>query len=331
MDTKDVLVQKDLAFLKSEELFHIVECRHCHLRYTNPRPLKEVISEYYLDEYYTLTPAGPDKSRSTDRWIPQMAQKIKQSLKAEFYGYPDFSKIKKGGLGSLIKRAFLRLERLRLIISGREKGIIPYRGEGRVLDIGCGNGSILKGLQKDGWKVYGVEMNSRAAQYAKESLNLDGIPENLFEAKYPDSFFDVILFNHSLEHMYSPREILKESARILKADGLLVISLPNAGSLEARLFKSYWFPWELPRHLYHFSPETLERVLKMNGLSMTKIRGDSGTGTFMQSLEYLYRFKYKKPNRYKRFIKMGVRPFLFIAAHLGRSSTITVYAQKMKV
>ncbi|MBI1821798.1 MAG: class I SAM-dependent methyltransferase [Nitrospirae bacterium] len=330
-NTDDILVQEDLAFPKSGELFHIVECKDCHLRYTNPRPVKEVISEYYFDEYYTLPPPvqinGDQQTTGFRKW----SQKIRQNLKIEFYGYPDTGKTKKSWPGSFLKKAFLRLERFRLMIAGREKGIIPYRGEGRVLDIGCGNGSILKGLQKDGWKVYGVEMNHRAAQFAKESLNIDGIPQNLLDAKYPDSFFDVILFNHSLEHMYSPGEILKESERILTDDGLLIISLPNSDSIEAKFFKSYWFPLELPRHLYHFSPKTLEKTLKNNGLRVTKIRGDSGAGTFLLSLDYLYQFKYKKPNRYKRFIKMLVRPFLFTASHLGRSGTITVYAEKMKV
>ena len=322
--TIEVFVQKDLAFLKNEELFHVVECSQCHLRYTNPRPVKECISRYYFDEYYVLSFIPQENGTISRQW----SQKIRKSLKEEFYGYPKNRNDQKNRVMLAIKRAFLRIEQFRLILSGREKGIIPYRGEGRVLDVGCGNGAILNGLKHEGWETHGVELNPRAAEFANVQLKLNVISGDLFDAKYPNAFFDVILFNHTLEHMYSPKEILRETGRILKEDGLLMISLPNSNSFEAMIFKSYWFPWELPRHLYHFSIETLSKVFERNGFKVKKIMGETGTGTFFQSLDYLYRYKFQKPVRFRSLIKILIRPFLFVIGHLGYSGTLTIHAKK---
>ena len=329
-ETDEILAQKDLAYLMNEELFHVVECRRCHLRYTNPRPVKEHISKYYFDEYYALVPDVLPIPEKDEPVIHKWSQNIRKSLKEEFYGYPKHQNNPKNRIILSMKKAFLRVEQFRLIISGREKGIIPYRGEGRILDIGCGNGAILNGLKHDRWKTYGVEFNPGAVRFAKENLKLDVFLGDLFDAKYPDIFFDVILFNHTLEHMYSPGEVLKETNRILKEDGLLMISLPNSKSFEAVIFKSYWFPWELPRHLYHFSIDTLSKVLNQNGFKVKKIMGETGIGTFFQSLDYLYRFRFQKSVRFRSLIKILIRPLLFFIGHLGYSGTITIHAQKKR-
>src|SRR5438067_1473759 len=80
---------------------------------------------------------------------------------------------------------------------------------------------------------------------------------DLFQAEYKDAFFDVVLFNHSLEHMYNPVAILREVHRVLKPGGLLIINIPNAGSFEAWLFSEYWTQWSPPQHIFHFTKQTM--------------------------------------------------------------------------
>ena len=328
-DSTEIVSQRDLAFAVTGDLFHVMECNHCHLMYTNPRPDQKKLPDFYVNTYYNLPEQALEKSDSKNL-KPKFKDRFRVLLKEELYHYPKSSPQKRNGIKHFLLILMLRIEQFRLVLAGREKGIIPFIGEGKVLDVGCGNGVILKGLQSEGWKTYGVELNDRASDYARRILGLNVFTGALMDAKFPDSFFDVILFNHTLEHMTSPRRVLAEANRILKAGGLLVISLPNARSIEARLFKSYWFPWELPRHLYHFSFSTLTKILKLNGFKVSKMVGETGTGTFLKSFEYVCRYKFgrKCDAVINKMVRPLIRPFLFIFGHLGLSGIFTVYARK---
>lgn len=142
--------------------------------------------------------------------------------------------------------------------------------KGKVLDVGCGSGRYLKTLKDEGYETHGVEISSLAVEHAKK-LGLNVFTGELREAKFPDKHFDLIIFRQSLEHMHSPSEALKEAHRILKDNRRLVIGVPNASSMEAKMFGKYWYNWDMPGHLYFFSPHTLTLLLEKCGFSITKI------------------------------------------------------------
>lgn len=134
------------------------------------------------------------------------------------------------------------------------------RQSGRILDVGCGNGDFLAALKARGWEVYGTEFSPAACDLAREK-GVAVQQGDLLSAAFPDGFFDVVTLWHVFEHLPEPRNELAEIQRILSSDGLLVIEVPNNGSLGFRLTKKKWYHFDVPRHLQHFTPETLRQIL----------------------------------------------------------------------
>lgn len=146
----------------------------------------------------------------------------------------------------------------------------------RLLDVGCGTGRFLEAMRSRGWQVVGVEPNPYAAQYARSSFNLEVRTSTLEEAAFEDAAFDAISLWGVFEHVIDPKATLAEIARILKPGGLLVMSLPNPASLEARLFGPHWVGWDRPRHLHVFAPDVIERYLVEAELELDGIESFSG-------------------------------------------------------
>lgn len=163
---------------------------------------------------------------------------------------------------------------------------------GKILDVGCGSGIFLRQLKEKGWQTYGVEISPIAARRA-QTLGLEVFTGELHQAKFSINYFDVILMKHVLEHLNDPLRTLEEARRILKDEGVLIISVPNVQSVEARVFGKYWEGFELPRHLYHFSPYTLRLLLKKSRFRIIKITNEAGN-IWAISLNYLTARKIEK-------------------------------------
>lgn len=164
-----------------------------------------------------------------------------------------------------------RFER-RYALYKRIKAIQRYvPGQGRVLDVGCATGNFLAALQARGWDVYGVETNANAAAYARRQLNANVFAGELEEARFPNNFFDLIVFWDVLEHVHQPRLALTEAARIARPGARLLLVLPNPDSLEAQLFGQYWAGWDVPRHLQIFPLTTIERLLRETGWQVNHV------------------------------------------------------------
>jgi 2-polyprenyl-3-methyl-5-hydroxy-6-metoxy-1,4-benzoquinol methylase len=140
---------------------------------------------------------------------------------------------------------------------------------GKVLDIGCGRGLLLHKLRQHGWTPMGTELNEEAAIYARERLGLPVTTQMVEEAGFADGEFDLVILWHVLEHVQSPRAMLREVSRILKPGGTLLVAVPNFGSLEARLTGKGWFHLDTPRHLTHFTNATLRHALDNAGLTIS--------------------------------------------------------------
>jgi 2-polyprenyl-3-methyl-5-hydroxy-6-metoxy-1,4-benzoquinol methylase len=170
----------------------------------------------------------------------------------------------------------------------RGRFIVKYKHSGRLLDVGCATGFFLNGMRSQGdWELHGVEINPYAAEIARDRYGLKVCTGTLIEAAYPAHFFDVITMWDVLEHLHQPLENLREIERILKPDGLLVLRVPNVSSLDAKLFKRYWAGYDAPRHLYVFSPRTLEELLREAGFNPINCSSHSGNyTTFLLSLRF---------------------------------------------
>ena len=137
---------------------------------------------------------------------------------------------------------------------------------GRVIDIGCGPGFLLRQFQKRGWEAQGTELSEASAKHARETLGLPIHVGDLASAHFPDNHFDAVVLWHVLEHVPSPQSTIAEVARILRPGGVFLCGVPNFGSWEARLARDKWFHLDVPRHLNHFTMPTLAAMLANAGL-----------------------------------------------------------------
>ncbi len=321
-NTKVEVQQRDINLGLSEQVFTLRRCVGCGLIYLNPRPTSSEIHTYYPTQYYSLE--QPRERKRIDRVFKRLSGWLKKGIMEEFYGYPASRRY---GLGKTLRRLALYPEYWHLRFSGRD--IIPFRGEGRILDVGCGPGKLLRVLRERGWDCYGLDFSSVAVEHARNNHGLNVKLGDLCEAAYKDNFFDVVLFNHSLEHMYNPVEVLKEAHRILKPGGVLLIYIPNAGSFEAHVFGKWWLPWDVPRHLYHFSKKTMSRLIMNAGFRLVEIKDGLGTSSFLGSINYIYKYVFRVNVRHGRFIRHLVAgPLCTVVGHLGYGSEMKVYAEK---
>jgi len=169
----------------------------------------------------------------------------------------------------------------------------PRLPDGRprtLLDVGCGSGRFLARMRDLGWTVCGVEPDPEAAERAR-GLGLTVHTGTLSQAGFPSAAFDVVTLWEVIEHLPNPVEALVEVARVLRPDGLLVLSTPNVESLAARWFGAYWFNADVPRHVALYTPQALRRLLERAGFSTHRLDYLSSTSGWLGSIEYWLRYR----------------------------------------
>jgi 2-polyprenyl-3-methyl-5-hydroxy-6-metoxy-1,4-benzoquinol methylase len=156
--------------------------------------------------------------------------------------------------------------------SYKVRQLLAWRGEGRLLDFGCGGGSFLAKMHRQAWKVTGLDVSSAAIQRIRTELGLRALVGSLPHPELKPGSFDVVTMWHSLEHVHTPLEVLREAHRLLVPGGRLVVAVPNIDSMPFRWFGSAWYGLDLPRHLTHFAPWTLHLMLERVGFRPGPVR-----------------------------------------------------------
>jgi SAM-dependent methyltransferase len=306
LDNARVLFSKKDKFGVAENEFNVVRCQGCELLYINPRPSQEEMGRFYPETYSWKETLEADSFLT--KWVRKLERTYRYHLLQD-----EVSKVAR----------FTR------------------RGSGKVLDVGCGTGDRLDVFRKRGFETYGVE-TSDSADYAKEHLKLNVIKGDLFSAKFPDAFFDMVTLYNVLEHTHNPNEVIKEIRRILKKDGFLIIQVPNKDSSQYEIFKKRWAAFDVPRDLYYFGVETLKSFLRKSGFKITKVDhfmnwwhpptlvislfpsldpqkawGEEGRGgtPFLQRLAWT-------------FCTLLAGPFTQLESWMGKGAIVTLYAFK---
>ena len=141
---------------------------------------------------------------------------------------------------------------------------------GTILDIGCGTGAFLHTMKQAGWNITGLEPDETARKNALSLYNIDPLPPGeLFNL--PKDSFDVITAWHVMEHVHQLHEYIDSLKRILAPGGKIFIAVPNHTSYDALGYKSFWAAWDVPRHLYHFSPQSMHILMQIHGLTIQEI------------------------------------------------------------
>lgn len=229
--------------------------------------------------------------------------------------------------------------------------IFKKKKKGKILDIGAGTGLFLSKFKEKGWDVDGIEITSDAVKYAKKFYNVRLRQGDFFDFSLPKGAYDVVALNGALEHMHHPLETLMKSHEYLKKGGLVILSVPNVEGLGRHIFKKNWFPWQPPRHLYHFSPKTARMILEKAGFESIVIKHTyavQNSYILFQSMRYSKSPKFAlketgglidqalvevkssslKVKLGKHIWKLLVSILAKLEEYIGRGEVILVYAKK---
>ncbi len=184
----------------------------------------------------------------------------------KYYESPDYvshSKSTKGFINSLyhVAKHYSLLKKIQLINSLSKKG--------KILDYGCGTGDFLNACKVSGWEVSGIEPNKLARNTSKELLKSD-IKSELLENSFDKESFNIITLWHVLEHVSELDKTVETILSFLKPNGILLIAVPNCNSYDAQIYNKYWAAYDVPRHLYHFVPETITKYFNERNLSLER-------------------------------------------------------------
>jgi len=236
--------------------FNVVACRRCGLARTSPRPTVESLAAAYPEEY---------PEHQVDGREARAPQGLLRWALVNRRGYPL-------GRRSPAAVRWLMAPLAAAALSGRRTfGYLPYTGEGRLLDFGCGVGGYVATMAAAGWKSEGIDMSAEAVRRGREAgltLHLGTLPG----ADLAPQLYEVVTMWQALEHVPSPKATLEAVRRLLRPGGRLLVVCPRLDSLDARWFGAAWFALELPRHLTHFTAATLRRHLEAAGFEVETLR-----------------------------------------------------------
>lgn len=230
--TKINLVFTSRDYTVSQNDFQIFECSNCTLRFTQNVPNEENIANYYKHESYI-----------------SHTNEAKGLINTLYHLVRNYTLISKRKLISQFVKSSSK----------------------KILDIGAGTGYFLNEMKQNGWEVLGLEPSEDARKVAftthqielKDSSNLNSLSKN---------YFAVITMWHVFEHVHKSKEYFEIMFDCLTEKGVLVIAVPNYTSKDAEIYEQKWAAYDVPRHVFHFSPQSLIQLAMQNGFSIKKIK-----------------------------------------------------------
>jgi 2-polyprenyl-3-methyl-5-hydroxy-6-metoxy-1,4-benzoquinol methylase len=261
--------QRDLS-LGVPGVYAVARCDDCALLYQNPRVRVDCLGETYPQEYAAHT-REPELSRTVRRFGPAVRWTLAAGLGYRHLDTRDVSA--RHRLSALLHRKRIR------------KAFPPWIGQGRLLDVGCASGKFLRQMGAVGWRLTGIEYDLEAADKAR-STGAEIFVGDPTQARFAEERFDLITAFHSLEHMPDPLAVLTRMMAWLAPEGLAIVEVPNVAGLGARLFGPYWSGFDLPRHLVHFTPATMQAMVERAGGVVARVEHKSKARYFLRSLRH---------------------------------------------
>jgi SAM-dependent methyltransferase len=222
--------QTDRLYRTTRKPFAVVRCRQCGLARLDPQPPPEELRRYYPDAYWF----APDRSLV-------------------------------GRLEEWYRRVVLR-GHVRFV----ERALRSTSARGPLLDVGCGGGLFLGILRQRGFRVIGLDFSPQAAAVAWRHQRVPAVAGNLERAPFRPRSFAAITMSHVLEHLPDPRAYLAAAHHLLAPEGRLVVHVPNAASWQSRLLGRNWNGIDVPRHLFDYRGQDVERLLESCGFEVVR-------------------------------------------------------------
>jgi len=272
----------------SGEVFPVSNCTRCGFHFTNNFPSENTIGKYYdSPDYISHSDSDKGLTNRLYHYFRKRMLKKKINLVADY--------------------------------------LPPKDSPVRLLDIGCGTGYFLQAAKEQGWGVSGIEKDEKARESAIIRTNIRVKDQNEFW-ELEDKSFNVVTLWHVLEHLEKLNETIDKIKEITTPEGIIVIALPNCRSYDAGFYKESWAAYDIPRHLWHFSPETVEKLLGKHGLEVIQKVGMPLDAFYISLLSE----KYRGSNlliRYGRAFGVGTIGFLHSLSHIEQSSSIIYIAK----
>ncbi|HRH59137.1 MAG TPA: class I SAM-dependent methyltransferase [Chitinophagaceae bacterium] len=214
----------------SREIFFIWHCSNCTARFTQNAPPPNEIGKYYQSSEYV-----------------------------------SHSETKSG----FINKAYHTVRNITL--QTKKKLVIKTSGKqtASLLDLGAGTGAFASVMQQAGWQVTALEPDATARENALKHHGMQLHEMEILMQLQPKEF-DVITLWHVLEHVHLLHEYVEQLYTVLKDDGCLIVAVPNYTSYDATLYKEYWAAYDVPRHLYHFSPLSVQQLMQQHGFAIVQ-------------------------------------------------------------
>jgi len=233
--------------------FTVAECASCQYGVTVPQLSDEELARYYPIEYYETYYEHSGKRSANSLY--RLRGRVRRRSAARRYRRPPY--------------------------------LMDGNTAGRMLDVGCGSGELLQHFAKRGWETYGIDPGSSAADAAaRRGARVH--QGTLRDQPWQPGSFQLITFQHALEHVDDPIDSLRRARALLAPGGLLIVDVPNWSCWQRRfLFRNRWAHLDLPRHQQHFSPRGLERLAAELDLRVRAVGTTSTTISTAYSLHYL--------------------------------------------
>jgi len=213
-------------FSLTGDLFDIIQCENCGLKFTHQIPDKDHIAPYYN------FPAYISHTDIKEGWMNQLYHKVRRHTLQQKTNW------------------------VQSLFTGHK---------GTILEVGAGTGAFADAMVHKEWSVTALEPDAASRQKALDNYAINLLPIESLEQLTPNSF-DVITLWHVLEHVHDLKIYIATFKKLLKQNGRLIIAVPNYTSYDAQFYKEYWAAYDVPRHLYHFSPKSMEHLMKSFGM-----------------------------------------------------------------
>lgn len=282
--------------------FVYIQCILCGLAFLDPQPDKKTLRKHYPSQHYFAY----DKEGKGG-----LIGRLREYLVKRIYKPTLLSKV----LTSFLHTTF---------------ATPTYRKEGKILDVGCATGDVLVLLKNLGWDVYGIDIDKKGIQVAKER-GVKNLRVGTYKDVdwYPNNYFDCIRLYHVIEHIDDPSLCLKILYKKLKPQGELLLTTPNFNSPIQKVFGTYWSALDAPRHLYLFTPQTLKRAAKRYKFVVISVTYDSARA-IAGSLRYLINDILKKKGKFfgRLPVVLAFYPIESLLDKMGLGNSFTMVLTK---
>ncbi len=252
--------------IESSPPFTVARCNQCSFVYVTPRIPESHLHLVYAWDYY-------DSGNPAD------------------YGYDKYLED-----GELHKRTFAM----------KADFVQRHKKSGRLLEVGSAGGFFLKEMQRRGFKVEGIEISEKAAQFSRDVLGLKTIHTSKLEDAPVKGPFDVIALWDVIEHVSDPLKTMQHLRKLIAPDGVLIIQTQNIDSMFAKLLGQRWHHFKHLEHIYHFSPETMNDALTASGFEISELTA-KGSGKYISGQFFIDRMRRISPTAH-----FCLKPFKFL-------------------